>query len=158
MQHLTRALDLLAARGVVILRISNVYESAAHRIDEAPQPDFLNAVVEVATDFDPEDLLDVLLDVERTEGRRREGRWQPRTLDLDILAFGERTISSGRLDVPHPRLAERRFVLLPWNDIAPEVMVPPPHAATVRELLDRSPDTAAIRLAIHSSTLDTPPS
>jgi len=73
----------------------------------------------------PHDLLDVLLATERDFGRVRDGeRWGPRTLDLDLLAYGDRTIDDERLTVPHPRIAERAFVLLPLADIAPTLTLP----------------------------------
>jgi 2-amino-4-hydroxy-6-hydroxymethyldihydropteridine diphosphokinase len=89
------------------------------------QPDFVNAAIAVETSLEPHVLLDTLLSIERAFGRVRDGeRWGPRTLDLDLLAYGERTIDDERLTLPHPRLAERAFVLLPLADVAPEAFVP----------------------------------
>lgn len=89
------------------------------------QPDFVNAAVSVETGLSPHDLLDVLLATERDFGRVRDGeRWGPRTLDLDLLAYGDRMVDDERLTVPHPRIGERAFVLLPLADIAPTLALP----------------------------------
>lgn len=89
------------------------------------QPDFVNAAIAVSTTLTPHALLDTLLSLEQAFGRVREGeRWGPRTLDLDLLAFGDAMIDDDRLTVPHPRIAERAFVLLPLADIAPEAVLP----------------------------------
>ncbi|MEM7083637.1 MAG: 2-amino-4-hydroxy-6-hydroxymethyldihydropteridine diphosphokinase [Pseudomonadota bacterium] len=89
------------------------------------QPDYVNAVVGLLTQLEPEALLDALHEVEQRHDRRRDGeRWGARTLDLDILAFGNQVIRSARLTVPHPELSRRAFVLVPWRAIAPDFMVP----------------------------------
>lgn len=89
------------------------------------QPDFVNAAIAVSTTLTPHALLDTLLSVEHAFGRVREGeRWGPRSLDLDLLAFGDATIADDRLTVPHPRMTERAFVLLPLADIAPDAVLP----------------------------------
>jgi 2-amino-4-hydroxy-6-hydroxymethyldihydropteridine diphosphokinase len=89
------------------------------------QPDFVNAAVAVDTSLDAHALLDALLATERAFGRVRDGeRWGPRTLDLDLLAYGDAVVADDRLTVPHPRIAERAFVLLPLADIAPEAVLP----------------------------------
>ncbi|MEM9531975.1 MAG: 2-amino-4-hydroxy-6-hydroxymethyldihydropteridine diphosphokinase [Pseudomonadota bacterium] len=91
-----------------------------------PQPDFLNAVVELKLRLDPHEALDELLGLEYRLKRRRqaETRWGPRVVDLDLLAHGDRVVQRPGLVVPHPRLAQRRFVLQPWSDLAPEFEVP----------------------------------
>lgn len=89
------------------------------------QPGFVNAVVALATELSPRELLDALLAVERAQGRVRDGtRWGPRVLDLDILLIGDRRIDEDGLRVPHPHIAERAFVLLPLADIDPGLRVP----------------------------------
>jgi len=89
------------------------------------QPDFVNAAIAVDTTLEAGDLLDTLLATETAFGRVRHGeRWGPRTLDLDLLAYGEDIIHDERLIVPHPRMAERAFVLLPLADIAPQAVLP----------------------------------
>lgn len=89
------------------------------------QPDFVNAVAALDTGLGPEPLLDALQALERRHRRvRGEDRWGPRTLDLDLLLYGEQRIDSPRLTVPHPRMVERAFVLLPLAEIAPEAWIP----------------------------------
>ncbi|SKB51625.1 2-amino-4-hydroxy-6-hydroxymethyldihydropteridine diphosphokinase [Luteibacter sp. 22Crub2.1] len=121
----------LAAAIDALGRVPGVSVGARSRFYRTPpwgnvdQPDFVNAAVAIDTTMGPHDLLDVLLATERDFGRVRDGeRWGPRTLDLDLLAYGDRTIDDERLTVPHPRIAERAFVLLPLADIAPTLILP----------------------------------
>ena len=89
------------------------------------QPAFINAVARIDTALPPLELLDALLGIERAAGRVRDGeRWGPRTLDLDVLHLDGVTLANERLTLPHPRIAERAFVLLPLNDLAPDLMLP----------------------------------
>jgi 2-amino-4-hydroxy-6-hydroxymethyldihydropteridine diphosphokinase len=91
----------------------------------ADQPDFINAVVALLTQANACDLLQQLHGIERDHGRVRNGeRWGPRTLDLDLLAYAGHIINEDDLTVPHPGIAERNFVLLPWQEIAPTYRVP----------------------------------
>ena len=88
------------------------------------QPDYINAVVELATALGPIDLLDQLQALEATHGRVRDIHWGPRTLDLDLLLYGNQAIYTARLSVPHPGIAERPFVVLPLAEIAPTLEIP----------------------------------
>lgn len=88
------------------------------------QPDYINAVAELHTTLDPHDLLDELQRLEQVHRRVRNERWGPRTLDLDLLVFGDRVIADPRLTVPHPGIASRAFVLLPLADLAPDLDIP----------------------------------
>ena len=88
------------------------------------QPRFLNGVAALETELAPRELLDVLLAVERRLGRERGKRWGPRTIDLDLLLYGDEVIDETGLTIPHPRLHERRFVLEPLADLAPRLVVP----------------------------------
>jgi 2-amino-4-hydroxy-6-hydroxymethyldihydropteridine diphosphokinase len=88
------------------------------------QPQFLNGVAALETELAPRQLLDVLLAVERRLGRERRERWGPRTIDLDLLLYGDEVIDEDGLKIPHPRLHERRFVLEPLADLAPQLVVP----------------------------------
>jgi 2-amino-4-hydroxy-6-hydroxymethyldihydropteridine diphosphokinase len=88
------------------------------------QPPFLNAAAALETELAPRDLLDTLLAVECELGRERRERWGPRTIDLDLLLYGDETIDEPGLTVPHPRLHERRFALEPLLDLDPELAIP----------------------------------
>lgn len=88
------------------------------------QPDYINAVAALETELEPEQLLDALQAIEQTHQRVRKIHWGPRTLDLDILLFDDRTISTERLTVPHAWMLERNFVLWPLAEIAPELLLP----------------------------------
>jgi 2-amino-4-hydroxy-6-hydroxymethyldihydropteridine diphosphokinase len=124
-----RAVELLGARRVSALRETEPW-------GYADQPRFLNGVAELETDEGPRALLERLLAVERELGRTREGpRYGPRTIDLDLLLYGEQTIREPGLTVPHPRLHERAFVLEPLAELAPGLVVP--GLGTVEGLLAR---------------------
>jgi 2-amino-4-hydroxy-6-hydroxymethyldihydropteridine diphosphokinase len=114
LQRAVSALTRLPASA--LLRVSSVYRSAA--MGPGQQPDYLNAVALLNTALTPEAVLDGLLAIEQAQGRERGERWGPRTLDLDLLLYGEREIRSARLTVPHPRMHERDFVLYPLREIS----------------------------------------
>ena len=121
---LRRALDLLAEEaGVAVAGVSAFRDTEP--VDYVDQPRFLNAVAALDTDLAPRELLDRLLGIERSLGRRRDGpRFGPRTVDLDLLLYGATTIEEPGLSVPHPRLAERRFVLEPLAELDPLLALP----------------------------------
>jgi len=105
-----------------LVRASSLYRSAP--VGYADQPDFLNAVAEVATALAPRELLDALLALELSCGRVRDFPNAPRTLDLDIILYGGLVLHEHGLTIPHPRMHERAFVLVPLAEIAPDVIVP----------------------------------
>jgi 2-amino-4-hydroxy-6-hydroxymethyldihydropteridine diphosphokinase len=117
--------SLEAAAGVELLRSSSVLRTTAVG-GPLGQPDYHNAVAMIETELGAYELLDLLQGIEAHCGRRRsaEQRWGPRTLDLDLLVFGELELSGGRLELPHPRLEERRFVLASLVEIAPGLRLP----------------------------------
>jgi 2-amino-4-hydroxy-6-hydroxymethyldihydropteridine diphosphokinase len=130
---LQSALDRLHAPDLRIMRVSSVYETEP--VDFKEQRHFLNLVAEAETDLFPLLLLARTQKVELQLGRKRAGPPKgPRTIDIDILLFGRFTIQSARLEVPHPRLHERRFVLAPMLELAPELRHPT-LGRTMRELL-----------------------
>nr|WP_233175565.1 2-amino-4-hydroxy-6-hydroxymethyldihydropteridine diphosphokinase [Dyella sp. ASV24] len=109
------------------------------------QPAFINAVAHIDTALSPHDLLDALLGIERAAGRVRDGeRWGPRTLDLDVLHLDGVAISDERLTLPHPRIADRAFVLLPLHDLAPDLVLP--GQGRVADLLARVDSAGCERL------------
>ncbi|HLW04993.1 MAG TPA: 2-amino-4-hydroxy-6-hydroxymethyldihydropteridine diphosphokinase [Azoarcus sp.] len=114
---------LAALPGTRLKRRSALYRSAPVGTLE-PQPDYLNAVIEIETTLAPEPLLTHLLSIERCNGRTREAHRAPRTLDLDLLLYDDVVIHSPQLNVPHPRMHERAFVLLPLMEIAPDAVIP----------------------------------
>ena len=106
-----------------------------------PQPGYLNAAVRLDTGLDPPRLLAVVLDIEREHGRIRRERWGPRTLDLDILWIRNTVVREPALTVPHPRLHERRFALLPLLDVWPDAV----HPTTKRRYADLAIDASGVR-------------
>ncbi len=132
LQEAIRELDGLPSTH--LLRASRLYRSPAWGVPD--QPDFINAVVLLETALAARTLLDAMLQVERSHGRDRdaETRWGPRTLDLDLLLYGDAVIEEPGLRVPHPHLHERAFALLPLIEIAPEAMIP--GRGLVRDVLD----------------------
>jgi len=117
-----RALAALAAApSLELLRKSSLYRTEPW--GPVAQPPFLNMAVLVRTTLSPHQLLDLCLSIERQEGRVRAERFGPRTLDVDILSFGELVLSDERLTLPHPRLLERAFALVPLAEIAPDLMI-----------------------------------
>jgi 2-amino-4-hydroxy-6-hydroxymethyldihydropteridine diphosphokinase len=112
-----------AAERLGASRISTIRETEPWGYED--QPRFLNAVAELETDLPARELLDRLLEVERELGRTRDGpRFGPRTIDLDLLVYGDLRLDEPGLTLPHPRLHERLFVLVPLNELAPELDVP----------------------------------
>lgn len=159
--HLQAAVDGLDRTDEVqVDAASPVYETEAHTLapDDKQRP-YLNAVLAVSVDCSPTRLLRIAQTLERREGRRRQGtrRWAPRPLDVDLLAVGQVTCKTDILTLPHPRLAERRFVLRPWKDLAPNFVVPPPFDAAVCRLLAQCPDTAALRRTDQTLAVGSPP-
>ena len=108
--------------GIDVSRVSARYETAPVGVTD--QPDFLNAVAQVQTSLAALDLLSVLLGIENQLGRVRTVRWGPRVIDLDLLLYGDAQIVLPDLIVPHPRLRERAFVLVPLAEIAPDLVLP----------------------------------
>lgn len=144
-RHLHAALAALRAqRGVRDVVTSRVYETDP--IGPGVQRPYLNAVARVSTELSPRVLLDRLLAIERHEGRERGAvRNAPRTLDLDLLLYGERQIDEPGLVVPHPRMAQRAFVLEPLCDLAPDLVIPG-EREPVSALAASLRDTAAVRV------------
>ena len=114
--------ELSAVPGIEVVKVSSLYRTAPWGVAE--QEDYYNAVVGIATDLSPEELLGELQRIENLSGRQRPYRWAPRELDMDMLLYDELVMETERLIVPHPRMKQRLFVLLPLSEIAPELVLP----------------------------------
>ena len=131
-QNLRRAIQMLTAADIHVRRVSPLYETEPR--DLVQQPWFLNLAVEIETRLFPMQLLTRLQKIERELGRRRTISKGPRTIDIDILLYGNLALNSEKLTIPHPRMEERRFVLEPLAEIAPD-MRHPVSRKTIREML-----------------------
>ena len=167
-RNIARALELLAARGVLVVKRSALYETEP--VEMRAQEWFLNCVVEVEVETEPlgreglggggalapqhltphylppQQLMQALLEIERSMGRERVTPKGPRIIDMDILLYGSEVVREAQLEIPHPRMAERRFVLVPFAEIAPEA-VHPVLKKTIRELLSETRDRSEVRRA-----------
>jgi len=139
--NLRTALTLLEAVGKVIA-VSSFYETEP--VELTAQPWFLNCAAKLETERMPKQLMKNILDLEREMGRQRQQKKGPRNIDIDVLLFGTSIIETQGLTVPHPALHERRFVLEPLAEIAPEVRHPV-FKRTIRELRDALPPGQAVR-------------
>ena len=122
---LTRALERVAGTdGIEVVAVSSFRETDP--VGNVDQPRFVNAAAEIETSLGARELLDRLLEVERSLGRdrSREERWGPRTVDLDLLLYGDETVGEAGLEIPHPRLAERSFVVEPLLELDPDLRLP----------------------------------
>jgi 2-amino-4-hydroxy-6-hydroxymethyldihydropteridine diphosphokinase len=131
-ENLRQAREQITAPDLRVLRASSIYETAPREVTD--QPWFLNQVIECETDLFPRQLLARLQTIERAMGRKRGKSKGPREIDLDILLFGDAVVKAPELEVPHPRLAERRFALEPLAELVPEKKHPGTRR-TVREML-----------------------
>jgi 2-amino-4-hydroxy-6-hydroxymethyldihydropteridine diphosphokinase len=141
--HLERAIETLSEIGVRVLRRSSIYETEP--VDFHAQPWFLNCIVEAETSLRPRQLLEGLQAIERQLGSKKVVPRGPRIIDLDVLFYDTAVIHEARMEIPHPRLAERRFVLVPLAEIAPKLLHPILRA-TAAELLAATQDRSVVRL------------
>jgi 2-amino-4-hydroxy-6-hydroxymethyldihydropteridine diphosphokinase len=125
--------ELALQEGIQLLAQSSLYLSEP--MGPQDQPEFINAVATIETRLEPLLLLEVLQSIEKKHGRKREHHWGPRTLDLDLLLYGEEHISHPELTVPHPGIAKRSFVLLPLREVAPGLAIE--GLGSVEELLQK---------------------
>ena len=141
--NLERAIEALSEVGVRVLRRSSIYETEP--VDILAQPWFLNCVVEVETSLVPRQLLEGLQAVERNLGSKKLVSRGPRIIDLDVLFHETDIIHEAGMEIPHPRLAERRFVLVPLAELAPELRHPVLRKSAA-ELLAATRDRSAVRI------------
>lgn len=143
--RLERALALLEeADGVHVDWTGPVVETAP--VGGVDQADFLNSVIGVRTELGPWELLDLAHDIERDAHRERPVRWGPRTLDVDVIRYGDLLVEDPDLTLPHPRAHERAFVLAPWDAADPTATLPSPDGERpVADLLRAAPDAAGVR-------------
>lgn len=122
MRQAVRALD--ATPGIEVVQVSSIYETEP--VGGPAQPDYLNGVVEIDTQLGPRAIFEACMTIEHALGRDRstEEHWGPRAIDLDLLTCGDLMISDPDLEIPHPRMAERAFVLVPFSEIAPYITIP----------------------------------
>ena len=136
LENLQGAVDALAdTPGLAMLAVSPVYETDP--VGGPEQPDYLNAVVVAEGELSPRTLLERALAIENAFDRVRDVRWGPRTLDVDVVAVGDLVVDDPDLQVPHPRAAERAFVLVPWLDV--DAAAELPGAGPVAALVERVP-------------------
>lgn len=141
--RVTQASEMLKAHPALHdVTISPWYRSDP--VGPGVQPDYINGVIKATCDLEPEALLDLLQQIENSQQRERNVRWGARTIDLDILLYGEQKIKTDRLQIPHPRLCERNFVVYPLYDISPELILP--NGVSIESLLAALGDAGLDRL------------
>ncbi|AUM94724.1 TPA: 2-amino-4-hydroxy-6-hydroxymethyldihydropteridine diphosphokinase [Clostridium botulinum] len=132
--YIKRALEKIEEREIKIIKVSPIYETEPYGVLD--QDSFLNGVVKIETNLIPENLIEVLLDIEKQLNRIRERRWGPRTIDLDIIFYDDLIINKNNLIIPHKDMENREFVLKPLCDID-ENFIHPVLGKSVRQLYDR---------------------
>jgi 2-amino-4-hydroxy-6-hydroxymethyldihydropteridine diphosphokinase len=140
--YIARAIEALGANGIKVMRQSCLYETEP--VETTSKAWFLNCVIEAETELLPPQLMHTLLDIERSLGRRRRVLRGPRFIDIDILLYDDDVVSTGQLEIPHPRMAQRRFVLVPFAEIAPEARHPV-LTKSIAELLEETSDRSEVR-------------
>jgi 2-amino-4-hydroxy-6-hydroxymethyldihydropteridine diphosphokinase len=145
LENLRKAMALLCGAGIALRCTSSIYETEP--VDNTNQGWFLNCVAEVSTTLEPVALLHKLQQIEMELGRERTIPKGPRTLDIDILLYGDLVLHSDELRLPHPRMLQRRFVLQPLHEIAPTLVIPEAGKSVEQALAELS-DPAQVRLLI----------
>lgn len=144
-QNLQTAMELLRELpGVELTKASSMYKT--NPVGYLDQSDFYNCVVEIITNLNPEELLVAVLAIEKQMHRIREFHWGPRTIDIDILLYGEEVVKSPQLCIPHPRMHDRGFVVIPLNEIAEDLLVPGLEYS-VKSLIERLPQGQRVEVS-----------
>ncbi len=142
--YLNKAVSSIRNRKDIQIRaVSSIYETEPW--GKKNQNFFLNQVVEIETRLDPQRLLIVCQEIEKALEGEKKSRWGPRTIDVDLLLFGDRVVDEDTIQVPHPRLLERKFVLVPLAEVAPSVIIPK-YGKTVRDALNVCLDRGSVKL------------
>lgn len=144
--YLKKSRKLLAREIGAIERSSGLYETASW--GKTDQPDFINQVVEITSDMEPRKVLEKILAIEKELGRVREEKWGSRTIDIDVLFYGNKIINEPDLIIPHPFLQQRRFALEPLMELDPE-LEHPLLKRSVKQLLTNLTDTLSVSLLKH---------
>ena len=134
--------EIANSQQIIIKKYSSVYETEP--VGKKEQPQFLNMVIELESTLLPQDLLRRLKEIENTLGRTHTEHWGPREIDLDILYYSSEVFNDDKLQLPHPEIANRRFVLVPMKEIAGEFL-DPMQRLSMKELLRRCTDTSTVR-------------
>lgn len=142
-QQLNLAVKLLEQRGVLVIKMSSIYQTAAW--GKLDQPAFLNQALLCSTELTPQDLLKICLLVEEEMGRIRHEKWAARIIDIDIILFGDLVVSSPNLQIPHPFLPQRRFSLIPLVELMPDFIHPVLKKSMI-QLLQECPDELEVKM------------
>ncbi|MCM3181082.1 2-amino-4-hydroxy-6-hydroxymethyldihydropteridine diphosphokinase [Cytobacillus horneckiae] len=144
LENLREAITALSiVKEINVVNSSSIYETDPVGYEEQDQ--FLNMVIQVETELTPFELIDACLEIEKNLGRKRLFRWGPRNIDLDILLYNHENIETDKLIIPHPRMHERAFVLIPLLEIHPNVSLPEMEQPLQR-LLEAIPDRKGVRI------------
>jgi len=141
-ENLEQAIAALAGAGVRVRRRSAIYETEP--VDFLDQPVFLNCVLEAETSLPPSQLLKALQGIERQMGSKKLIARGPRLIDLDVIFYASLALRTPEIEIPHPRMGERRFVLVPLAELAPKLVHPVLHC-TVTELLEKTRDRSGVK-------------
>lgn len=142
LSYLKKAIRLIEQQCGNVIISSSIYETAAW--GKTDQAAFLNQVLLIETDLKPSSLLETILKIESSLDRKRTEKYDPRTIDIDILYYEGEEIETDQLTIPHPKISERRFVLTPLAEIEPE-LIDPVHKKTIQKLLDECLDTLEVK-------------